>query len=134
MTGSQVMLTRLTDGFQRWGSAALVAVYALGILGPAVAFAHADAASVIHVLSESHGGFLTLHFHHDDHHDRSKKSGSGPAHHCCGVISVSGLEPGADISLIPLALASTVTWPAEQQVSDCNLDRLDRPPRCSLPL
>src|ERR1700675_3983670 len=119
MTGSQVMLTRLTDGFQRWGCAALVAVYALGIHGAEGAFLHADAASVIHVLSESHGGFLTLHFHHDDHHDRSKKSGSGPAHYCCGVISVSGLEPGADISLIPLALASTVTWPAEQQVSDC---------------
>jgi hypothetical protein len=128
------MLTRPTERFRRWATAALVAVYALGILGPAVAFAHADAASVIHVLSESHGGFLTLHFHHDDHDDRSKKSGSGPAHHCCGVTSVSGLEPGADISLIPLVLTSTVAWSAEQQVSDCNLDRLDRPPRCSLPL
>jgi hypothetical protein len=76
------MLPRLTKRLLRWGTAALVAIYALGILFPAVAFARADAASVIHVLSESHGGFLTLHFHDVGRdHDHSKKPGH--AHQCC---------------------------------------------------
>ena len=124
------MLTCLKKRFQRWGTAVLVAVYAFGILGPAVAFAHADAASVIHVLSEAHGGFLTLHFHKDDgDQDQSKKSDAGQTHHCCGVVSISGLESSAGIFFIPLTLASAIALPAEQRVSDRTLDRLDRPPR-----
>ena len=126
----------LKKRFRRWGTAVLVAIYALGILGPAVAFAHANADSVIHVLSESHGGFLTLHFHHHGGGDldQSKKPGSGHAHQCCGVTSISALEPGADVSLIPLTLESAVAWPSEPRVSGRKLARLDRPPRFSLPL
>jgi hypothetical protein len=100
-----------------------------------VAFARADAASVIHVLSESHGGFLTLHFHNDaDDHDHSKKTDDGHPHHCCGVTSIFGLEPGAGTSLIELPTATTIEWRSEYRVSDFNLDRLDRPPRDFLPL
>ncbi len=129
------VMTGLKKRFRRWGTAVLVVMYALGILGPAVAFARADAASVIHVLSESHGGFLTLHFHNDgSDHKQSKKPGSGHAHQCCGVTSISGLEPGEHVSLMPQALASAVAWPGQQQFSGRNLDRLDRPPRFSLPL
>jgi hypothetical protein len=127
------MLTWLKRSFRRWGTAALVAIYALGILSPAVAFAHANAASVMHVLSEAHGGFLTLHFHNDgpssDH-----SNDADHAHHCCGVTSVSGLEPNAYPSLILLPFTTTVAWPSVQRVSDYNLDRLDRPPRDFLPL
>jgi hypothetical protein len=129
------MLTCLKRGFRRWGTAALVAIYALGILGPAVAFAHADRDSVIHVLSESHGGFLTLHFHNDGRdHDHSKKTDSSQTHHCCGVVAISGLEPGAEVSFNRLALTSAIAWPSEQRISGRNLGRLDRPPRYSLPL
>jgi hypothetical protein len=128
-------MTGLRKRFRRWGTAVLVAIYALGLLGPAVAFARADAASVIHVLSESHGGFLTLHFHHDgSDHGQSRKPGSGHAHQCCGVTSISGLGPSVHVHLMPLTLASAVVWPDEQQVYGRNLDRLDRPPRFSLPL
>jgi hypothetical protein len=129
------MRTCLKERFLRWGTAALVAIYALGILGPAVTFAYADTASVVHVLSESHGGFLTLHFHNDGRdHDHSKKTDGGQPHHCCGVTSISGLEPGTDIFLIARPSATSVAWPSEQLVSNCNLDRLDRPPRDFLPL
>jgi hypothetical protein len=129
------VFARLKKRFLRWVTAALVAIYALGILGPAVAFARADAASVNHVLSEAHGGFLTLHFHNDGRDDdHSKKPDGGHAHHCCGVNSISGLEPGADIFFLARPLATTLAWPSEQLVSDCNLGRLDRPPRDFLPL
>jgi hypothetical protein len=129
------VMTGLKKRFRRGGTAVLVAIYALGILGPAVAFARADAASVIHVLSESHGGFLTLHFHNDGRdHGQSKKPGSGHAHQCCGVTSISGLEPGDPVSLVPLTLASAVVWPGQKQFSGRNRDRVDRPPRFSLPL
>lgn len=129
------MLACLKKRFRRWAATALVAVYAFGILGPAAAFARADTTSIIHVLNEAHGGFLTLHFHNDgrDHdHDQSKKRGH--AYQCCGATSIAGLEVSAAVSLILLALASAVAWPSEQRASGYKLDRLDRPPRDFLPL
>jgi hypothetical protein len=133
-SGSAGMLTCLQKRFRRWAATALVAIYALGILGPAAAFAHADTASIVHVLIEAHGGFLTPHFHNDGRdHDHSKKTKADQGHQCCGVTSISGLEPDADISLVALPLVTTVAWPTEQRISDYTLDRLDRPPRQPLP-
>jgi hypothetical protein len=127
----------LKKKFRRWAATVLVALYAFGVLGPAAAFARANTTSIIHVLSEAHGGFLTPHFHndgrdHDHGHDQSNKRGH--AHQCCGATSIAGLEVGAAISLIPLTLASAVAWPSEQRASAHKLDRLDRPPRDFLPL
>jgi hypothetical protein len=130
------VMTCLKKRFLRWGAAALVAIYALGILGPAAAFARTDTASVVHILSEAHGGFLTLHFHNNGRdHDHSKKTDGGNQHHCCGMTSISGLEPSAEIFFIAQPLAATkLAWPSEQLVFDYNLGRLDRPPRDLLPL
>jgi hypothetical protein len=109
----------------------MVAAYALGVLAPAVAFARADRASIIHVLSEAHDGMLILHFHEDDgdRHDHPAKSGSGPAHHCCGVTSLPGLEPEAAISILPPEAKTTLRLPAEQVLSSRGAARLDRPPK-----
>jgi hypothetical protein len=115
----------------------MVAAYAFGVLGPAVAFAHADRASILHVLSETHDdGMLTLHFHDEDsdHHDQTAKPGSKMIHHCCGVVAQPGLEPpvagavflpGAKITLLP---------PTETSRSGRGPIRLDRPPRLLLPV
>jgi hypothetical protein len=129
------MLACLKKKVRRWAATALVAVYALGVLAPAAAFAHANTTSIIHVLNEAHGGLLTLHFHDDGRdHDHDQSKNRGHAHQCCGVTSTAGLEVSAAISLVPLTLASAVAWPSEQRASSYNLDRLDRPPRDFLPL
>jgi hypothetical protein len=109
----------------------MVAAYALGVLGPAVAFAHADHAAIMHVLGESHGGVLTLHFHEDDgdHHDHPAKPGSGPTHHCCGVVSLPGLEPSAVASIMPPQAMTALLPPAASSLSGCDTARLERPPR-----
>jgi hypothetical protein len=66
------MPTNLFNEPRRLGAAMMVVAYALGVLAPAVKFARADRASVEHVLSETHGGMLLLHFHDrgSDRHDR----------------------------------------------------------------
>ena len=86
---------------RRWGTALLAAPYAFGFLGPAIAFASADRAAIVHVLDEAHGGMLSLHFHLDrDRHDHSGKAGSKLAHHCCGVNTVAGLGPEPTIAIV----------------------------------
>ena len=74
----------------------MVVAYGLGVLAPAVAFARADRASIVHVLSEAHDGMLILHFHEDDadHQELPAKPGTPLVHHCCGVIPLQGLEIG----------------------------------------
>jgi hypothetical protein len=118
----------------------LVAAYAFGVLGPTVAFARADSASIVHVLSEAHGGMLTLHVHNDhihddgDRHDHPAKGGSNLAHHCCGVIAFPGLQPANDISILRPLLTRTLFALTEPSLSGGGLARLDRPPRYPLPL
>jgi hypothetical protein len=126
---------------RRWGAALLVAAYAFGILGPAVAFAQADCASIVHVLSEAHGGMLTLHVHHHGHvhddgerQDHSTKGGSNPAHHCCGVMAFPGLQPAGDISIFRPVLIRTLFALTELSLPGSGGARLDRPPRYSLPV
>jgi hypothetical protein len=122
---------RLPGSLRRWGATLVVVAYAFAVLAPTVAFARADHASIVHVLSESHGGMLILHFHDDDgdRHEHPVKSGSGPVHHCCGVISLPGLEPSLIISIQP-PQATTVLLPSsEPSRSGCGSSRLERPPR-----
>ena len=123
----------VTRRLKRWGVAVLAAVYAFGILAPTVAFAHADHASIVHVLTETHGGTLILHVHHDDpEHHHSGKTGSKLAHHCCGVISLPGLEPPLALALLQPGPARILVLEPEQLPSGCGLARLDRPPRLLL--
>ena len=129
-----------TRTLRRWGATLLVAAYAFGILGPAVAFARADCASIVHVLSEAHGGMLTLHVHHGhvhdngERHDHSTKGGSNPAHHCCGVIAFPGLQPAYNISIFRPMLTRTPFALTELSLPGSAAARLDRPPRYSLPV
>jgi hypothetical protein len=107
--------------------------YALGVIAPTVAFAYADQASIVHVLSESHGGMLVLHFHnHDgDRHDHPVKPGDGTAHHCCGFISLSGLEPTAAVVIIPPQTTMALVPPRAPSLFGLGAARLERPPRLS---
>jgi hypothetical protein len=109
----------------------MVMAYALGVIMPTVAFAYADHSSIVHVLSESHGGMLTLHFHDDDgdHHDQPTKPGSGPAHHCCGVVSLPGLAPSAAVSIMPPQAMTALLPHSEPSRSGCGTARLERPPK-----
>jgi hypothetical protein len=111
----------------------VVMAYVLGLIAPTVAFARADRGSIVHVLSESHGGMLVLHFHEGegDRHDAPSNSGDGTVHHCCGLISLPGLEPAAAVAIMPpqttIALLPTPT----PSLSGCGAARLERPPKLS---
>jgi hypothetical protein len=131
------MSIRLTRRLRRWGTALLAVAYAFGILGPAIAFANADRAAIVHVLDEAHGGTLTLHFHHDsDRHDHSGKTGSKLVHQCCGVNTLSGLGLGPEptVANVMPRMTRTVFMPAPQWPASRSAGRLDRPPRYLLPV
>lgn len=132
------MQKHLTRKLRAWAATWMVAAYAFGVLAPTVAFARADSAAVLHVLSEAHAGMLVLHFHddgdeQDHHHDHHPaKPGSGQAHHCCGVAAVPGLEPGSAPSIQPPISATAVLPLREQWHFGRGASRLERPPRSSL--
>jgi hypothetical protein len=117
---------------RRLGATLMVAAYAFCLFAPTVAFAYAGRASILHVLGESHGGMLVLHFHGgQDHRNHPAKQGQDTVHHCCGVISLPGLEPEAVASIIPPQAAVVLLPPPESVLSGCGAARLERPPRLS---
>jgi len=129
------MRSNPVDRLRKLGAAVMVAAYALGVLAPAVAFARADRASIVHVLSESHDGMLILHFHEggSNHHDQQPaKSGSGPVHHCCGVVSMPGLAPMAAVVILAPQTTQALLPPTEAFHDGCSAARLERPPNSSL--
>ncbi len=116
---------------RRLGAAMMVVAYGLGVLTPAVAFARADRASIVHVLSEAHDGMLILHFHEDDgdHDEFPAKPGAPQIHHCCGVIPLQGLAPPLMVSLLPPVVALTLLPPAGRHLAGLGAVQLDRPPK-----
>ena len=108
----------------------MVVAYALGVFAPAVAFARADRDAIIHVLSESHDGTITVHFHDDDsdRQDHPAKPGDNPSHHCCGVVSLAGLEPSPTVALLPPQTAKAFLLSSEPSLYGCDAARLERPP------
>ncbi len=111
----------------------MVMAYALGVITPTVAFAYADHASIVHVLTESHGGMLVLHFHdHDvDRHNHPVRSGGDTAHHCCGMISFTGLEPSAVVTIVPPQTMMALLPPPAPSPDGCCVACLERPPKLS---
>jgi|GEM_PF-2581385 len=108
----------------------IAAFYALGILGPALAFSMESKVSIVHSLTEAHGGSIILHVHHDGtDHEAPGKQGPHVGHHCCGVFALAALA-GADtvFSLLEQPLASVRTEPRDMQALR-RPSRLDRPPR-----
>jgi hypothetical protein len=76
------MRTNPQDKLRRLGATVMVVAYALCVFAPAAAFAQADRESIEHVLSESRGGMLVLHFHehNSDRRDHPLQRGAGPPH------------------------------------------------------
>jgi len=111
----------------------VVMAYVLGLIAPTVAFARADRASIVHVLSESHGGMLVLHFQEreGDRHDAPSNSGDGTLHHCCGSISLPGLEPAAAVAIMPPQTTIALLPKPTPSLSGCGAAPLERPPKLS---
>jgi len=125
------MRTNLLNRLRRLGTAMMVMAYALGVVTPTVAFAYADHASIVHVLNESHGGMLVVHFHDHDGEGYDHQPGAGAAHHCCGFISLSGLEPPATVAIMPPQTTTALLPPPTRSLSGCGAPPLERPPKLS---
>ena len=111
-------------------AALVAAIYSLGILGPSLAFSLDSKVSIVHSLTEVHGGSIILHLHHDDtDHEAPGKQGPHVGHHCCGIFALAALS-GADavFSILEQPLASVRTEPRDMQALRRSI-RLDRPPR-----
>jgi hypothetical protein len=126
------MLKLLTLRLRRWATAALVAMYALGVMVPTVAFASGDEATIVHSLNETHGGFLTLHVHSEGKSHKHSNNTATPGHHCCGVVALPGLTPFVWGVFEPPAFSSALPARSEFGLSGGIPDRLDRPPRSFL--
>jgi hypothetical protein len=128
------MLTLLTRQMRSWAAAMLVAAYAFGVLVPTLAFSFDSDASIVHSLTETHGGLIIPHLHHDqgDHKNSGRQAPAG-SHHCCGVVAVPGLPPPIEISVAEMICPSLVATVPQDHHASCGPARLDRPPR-HLPL
>jgi hypothetical protein len=124
------MLILLTKQVRGWATGILVVAYAFGILTPSLAFSFDNQASIIHSLTEIHGGILMPHIHHDNadgkHSDQRSPDGG---HHCCGVLALAGLLPPADVSIADPICVSLISTVPQVLHSGCGPIRLDRPPR-----
>src|SRR5437588_5710891 len=124
------MLTLLTKQARGWAAGILVAAYAVGVLAPSLAFSFDKDASIVHSLTEVHGGLLMPHVHHDiDDHKNSEQPAPSGGHHCCGVLALPGLPPPADISVADQICISLVSAVPQDHHAACGPARLDRPPR-----
>jgi hypothetical protein len=115
-----------------WVATFVVATYAFGILGPALAFSLSKA-SIVHSLAEAHTGVLILHIHHNDpEHQNTDEQGPHLGHHCCGVFALPGLSP----SDVAFTAFQGHTFLVMSEPSDEHAlrqpGRLDRPPRTIL--
>ena len=94
------MLASVTKRMRAWAAGLLVTAYAFGILAPSLAFSFVSDVSIVHSLTEAHGGLPIPHFHHDDADQETPDPHlPGSAHHCCGVLSPLGLPPATDFSI-----------------------------------
>ena len=126
------MLNLLTKRVRGWAAGMLVAAYAFGVLMPSLAFSLDSQASIIHSLTEMHGGMLVAHIHHDHADDKnSGKPSPGGGHHCCGVIALAGLPPPTGVSIANQNCASLISAVPQDRHRGCGPIRLDRPPRLS---
>jgi hypothetical protein len=108
----------------------LAAIYALAVLLPSLAFSFDRDVSIVHSLTEAHGGLLIPHFHHDDaDHEGSDHQVPGGAHHCCGSLSLPGLLSPAEVAIAAPICSSLISPEPDDHHAGCGPVRLDRPPR-----
>ena len=113
-----------------WVATLVAAAYAFGVLGPALAFSLERDVSIIHSLTESHGGSIILHVHHDDtDHGAPGKQGPHAGHQCCGVFTIAALSGSYALFSIFEAPFAFVRIEPKDVLALRRLSRLDRPPR-----
>jgi len=124
------MLT-LRKQMRVWAARVVVAAYALAVLLPSLAFSFDRDASIVHSLTEAHGGLLIPHYHHDADHKSTDQHFPGGIHHCCGALALPGLLPPAEIAFADQVCASLISSVPQDHHAGCGPARLDRPPRLS---
>ena len=124
------MLNTQARRIRIWVATLVAAAYAFGVLGPALAFSLDHNVSIVHSLSEFHGGSIILHIHHDDtDHEAPGQRSHHVGHHCCGIFTLAALTGSdTDVSIFEAPLALVRTEPGDDQPLR-RPRRLDRPPR-----
>ncbi|HLI98486.1 MAG TPA: hypothetical protein VKT76_02115 [Bradyrhizobium sp.] len=118
--------------YDRSWAVAVLAAYALAVLLPSLAFSFDHDVSIVHSLTETHGGLLIPHFHHDDaDHKKADHPSPGEVHHCCGALSLVALLPPTEISMTAPVCAVLISPRPQDHRAGCGPMRLDRPPRLS---
>jgi len=124
------MLSLLMRHLKRWGAMALLASYAFVVLAPACDFAFGRDVSIVHALSEAHGGVLFLHVHHNRAgHAHGPMQPADGGDHCCGVFALPGLPPPYGVHVTDLAAPALIAFVPQEIGRSCNPPRPDRPPR-----
>ncbi len=107
----------------------VAAAYAIGILGPALAFSLERNVSIVHSLTEVHGGSIILHVHDDMDGEAPGKREPHVGHHCCGIFSLAAMSAACSVfSIFETPVAPVRSKPTDMQALR-HLYRIDRPPR-----
>jgi hypothetical protein len=115
-----------------WAARVVVAAYALAVLLPSLAFSFDRDVSIVHSLTEAHGGLLIPHYHHDDaDHKNPDQHFPGEVHHCCGALALPALLPPAEMAFADQVCPSLISSVPQDHHAGCGPARLDRPPRPS---
>jgi len=137
------MLVLLTSQWRKRAAAILVALYALCLVAPAVAFAfnESPATALYLSLTDDHrsmgeSGLGESHVHQDgmDHHksspDKSNFGGDDHPGNCCGLFCVTAIVPPAlGVTALHPMQVSAVVLPVAESLFGRSSNRIDRPPR-----
>ena len=142
-------LMQLRRGFRLRAASALVVLYALCLLAPAVAFAFGDGTKAAHCLTDNNHGLVashaydasSAHGHEHGHQDAAAHQHSSDGDRqqtksgdCCGLFCLSALAPSADLSFAQSDVLASIPAVNANSILGRGPDRLYRPPDALLSL
>lgn len=127
------MLVKFANLWRKRAAAILVALYALCLLAPTVAFAFSDSSAPAHcaIVANEHQGLgeVSTHRHDGLDHSKSVPDNHGLLGKCCGLFRVSAITPSFELVVAPAPQASDTTMLTVKGLFGHSSGRIDRPPR-----
>lgn len=114
----------------------VAAFYLLALAAPAVAVTLSVDPSRSHCLDEIQA--VASHHHSADHADHHHSPPADPpqdqGQNCCGLFGVTAIAPNFAITVVPMVVATSITFALSEDLFGREFDRIDRPPRSLLSL